>query len=98
MDAILKLLSVMTGDNRYESILHNKEDGSSKQDEVKTMCEIVDRLMKEGKSEGKDEESLRIIQKQLEKGMDVEEIAELLELPVEEVEKLVEILAMNSNK
>lgn len=86
VDAVLKLLSVMTGDKRYGKILY----GNDEKGEVKTMCEVVDRLVKMGKSEGENEERLRIIQKKLEKGMNVEEIAELLELPVEDVKKLIE--------
>ena len=36
---LLKLLSVMTGDNRYETILRNEEG-------VYTMCDVAERLEK----------------------------------------------------
>lgn len=52
------------------------------------MCEVADRL----KNEGENEERIRIIQKKLEKGMNAEQIAELLELPLEEVTKLMEVV------
>ena len=40
---LLKLLSVMTGDNRYETILRNEEG-------VYTMCDVAERLEKKGES------------------------------------------------
>lgn len=67
-------------------------------DEVKTMCEVVNRIMKMGNNEGKEEERIRIVQKKQEKGMSAEEIAELLELPKAEIEDLIETIQMNSKK
>lgn len=49
VDEVLKLLSVMTGDNSYESILSEQEG------RVNNMCEVADRLKKQGKVEGKAE-------------------------------------------
>lgn len=46
IDAVLKLLTVMSGDRKYERILYNKKN------EVKTMCEVADRLFNQGKEEG----------------------------------------------
>ena len=37
VDEVLKLLSAMTGDNRYETILYTDRG-------VKTMCEVAERL------------------------------------------------------
>lgn len=58
------------------------------------MCEVVDRLVNMGKSEGLREgenaECIRIIRKKLEKGMTLQEISELLELPLEKVEELMD--------
>ena len=42
VDALLKLLSVMTGDDRFREITKQKEV------EVHTMCEVVDRLTRKG--------------------------------------------------
>ena len=48
VDEVLKLLSVMTGDKEYESILYsNRECG-----EVKNMCKVAQRLIREGREEG----------------------------------------------
>lgn len=95
VDAVLKLLSVMTEDRRFEKILDKIKDNDC---EVKTMCEVVDRIMKMGNNEGKEEERIRIVQKKLEKGMSTEEIAELLELPKAEIEDLIETIQTNSKK
>ena len=43
VNEVLKLLSVMTGDNRYETILRNEEG-------VYTMCDVAERLEKKGES------------------------------------------------
>ena len=48
VDEVLKLLSVMTGDNRYESILSNSEG-------VRNMCEVAERLENIGRAEGRKE-------------------------------------------
>lgn len=45
VDAVLKLLSVMTGDRRYETILSEKV-------EVKNMCEVAERLEQKGIEKG----------------------------------------------
>ena len=50
VDAVLKLLSVMTKDDSYRNILY-EEDGNKA--EVKTMCEVAERLKNQGKSEGR---------------------------------------------
>ncbi len=99
IDEVLKLLSVMTRDSRFETILKfNKE----KNGEVKTMCEVVDRLVdmgkKEGIKEGETTERIRMIQRLINKGMQTDEITELLEIPLEEVQSLIQILNNKSHK
>ena len=79
IDAVLKLLSVMTKDNRYERILAEGKD-------VESMCEVADRLEQKGREEGRAE----IIKNMLKNGMDMEEIARLADVDisvVQEVEK-----------
>ena len=49
VDAVLKLLSVMTGDRRYEEILVTGER------RIRTMCEVAERLEKKGIAQGKAE-------------------------------------------
>ena len=46
VDAVLKLLSVMTGDNKYETILYSEEG------RVNTMCEVAERLVNKGIKQG----------------------------------------------
>ena len=48
MDAVLKLLAVMTGDNRFEDIL-SLADGEER---PKTMSEWIDRAIQRGWNEG----------------------------------------------
>ncbi len=47
VDAVLKLLSVMTEDKEYEALLNNSQEGK-----VKNMCEVAQRLIREGKNAG----------------------------------------------
>ena len=90
VDEVLKLLSVMTGDNSYEEILYNKAE--NKKERVKSMCEVADRLKKLGKNEGINKERARQIKIKLEKGKTVEEIADMLELTLDEVSHVMEAL------
>ena len=50
IDEVLKLLSVMTGDDSYEEILYNKVE--NKKEKVKSMCEVADRLKTMGRNAG----------------------------------------------
>ena len=45
VDEVLKLLSVMTHDNRYEEILNTTK-------EVHTMCDVAERLVNQGITKG----------------------------------------------
>ena len=47
LDSILKLFSALTGDSKYENILTDPDIG-----EVKTMCEVADRIWNKGVAEG----------------------------------------------
>lgn len=81
VDEVLKLLSVMTGDKRYETILKEKK-------EVRNMCEVADRLENMGVAKGRAE----IIENMLRKGMTSEEISQMCEIDLEEVKKVEESL------
>ena len=81
MDEVLKLMSVVAEDERFEDVqkeLH-KEGGA------KTMCEVLDKLVKEGKIEGK-------IEAYFDDGRSVEEIAQKISISVEEVEAVIDSL------
>lgn len=70
VDEVLKLLSVMTGDKEYETILYyNQESG-----EVKNMCSVAQRLIREGREEGI-QSAVNILRKV---GKTEEEILELI--------------------
>lgn len=81
VDEMLKLLSVMTGDNNFEKILYND---NGEKEEVNSMCEVLDKWKQRGIEEG----FLSVIKKKTEKGISIEEIANALEMTVDEVEKL----------
>ena len=70
VDEVLKLLSVMTGDKEYESILYSKQESV----EVKNMCEVAQRLIREGREEGI-QSAVNILRKV---GKTEEEILELI--------------------
>lgn len=51
VDEVLKLLAVLTQDDRFEDIINQKQEKG----EVKTMCEVLDRVEARGKAEGRAE-------------------------------------------
>lgn len=86
VDAVLKLLTVMTGDRRYEKISHGTS--GSKKGGIKTMCEVADRLNKMGT----EDERRRIIRAKMEKGQTLDQIADALELSLDEVKEIVKTI------
>ena len=54
----LSLMSIMTGDHRFEAVLSD-EDGS-KGVVIKTMCDVLDRIEEKGRMEGRMEEKKEI--------------------------------------
>jgi predicted transposase YdaD len=96
VDEVLKLLSVMSGDRRYEEIFAENRKGK-----VKNMCEVAERLVNQGRTEGlneglsrgrseglsrgRSEERSESIERLLRKGKSPEEIHELLDYPMEEI-------------
>ena len=81
VDEVLKLLQVMNGDERYQTIFQ-KEKG------VHSMCDVAERLekmgmekgMEIGKNTGIHEEKIRVYKKLLEKGFSEQEAQEITEL------------------
>ena len=49
VDAVLKLMSVLTQDDRFEEMQNGAQGG------VKTMCEVLDNAISKGRAEGKAE-------------------------------------------
>ncbi len=86
VDAVLKLMSVLTADNRFEEILNQKG-------EVKTMCEVLDKAEKRGIEcgiiRGEKIKLMQLVKKKLEKGQSVEQIADALEETQEYISELI---------
>ena len=77
VDALLKMLSALTGDNSFEEVYN---DGNLKKGGV-TMCEVVEKIKNEGKAE--------LIRKMLDANFATEQqIADLLKISVKEVKKI----------
>ena len=86
VDEVLKLLQVMTGDERYQTIFQ-KEKG------VHSMCDVAERLEKMGMEKGMEqgleigkntgirEEKIRVYKKLLEKGFSEQKAQEIAEVP-----------------
>ena len=81
VDALLKMLSVLTGDNSFEEIYN---EGNLKKGGV-TMCEVVEKI----KNEGKLAERAELVRKMLDSKFATEQqIADLLKISVKEVKKI----------
>ena len=77
VDALLKMLSALTGDNSFEEVYNV---GNLKKGDV-TMCEVVEKIKNEGKAE--------LIRKMLDANFATEQqIADLLKISVKEVKKI----------
>ena len=82
VDEVLKLLQVMTGDERYQTIFQEKKG-------VCSMCDVAERLEKmgmekgieQGVKQGIHEEKIRVYKKLLEKGFSEQKAQEIAELP-----------------
>lgn len=85
VDAILKFMAVFTGDQRYfnEAIQEKMQTGG-----IRTMDKILDDYIDRGRKEGRLEERMLLI-RSLCKKKSPEEIADLLEIPVEEVLEII---------
>jgi hypothetical protein len=81
VDEVLKLLSVMAEDKRYESILVDKK-------EVRNMCDVAQRLEDRGRAEGRTED----IERMLRKGKTPEEIADFCGYDLAEVQAVADAM------
>ena len=75
VDEVMKLLAVMTGDDRYEKVL--QEEGK---EDIQTMCDVAERLEKRGYDngyeKGRQEERIIIFKELVKKGVYTPEQAE----------------------
>ena len=79
VDAVLKLMSVLTQDERFYEAQNCMEG------EGKTMCEYLDRIIAEGETKGKMKTLISLVQDGL---LNVEEAAKRAGMSVEEFKKL----------
>lgn len=80
VDEVLKLMSVLTQDERFEQAQANGNKGG-----LKNMCEVLDRAEARGELKG-------AVRAYLDVKVPIEEIAKKLNISVEEVQKIADIL------
>ena len=80
VDEVLKLMSVLTQDERFEQAQANGNKGG-----LKNMCEVLDRAEARGELKG-------AVRAYLDVKVPIEEIAEKLNISVEKVQKIADTL------
>ena len=89
----LKMFSALTGDNSFEKVYN---EGNSKKGGI-TMCDVVERIRDEGRTEGILEGKADVIRKMLDaNALTIEQIADILKLPVKEVQKIAKKVPVNA--
>ena len=89
----LKMFSALTGDNSFEKVYN--EDNFKKGGI--TMCDVVERIRNDGRTEGRTEEQERIIMNLIESDAGtIEQIAAWVKLPVKEVQKIARKVPVNA--
>ncbi|WP_407436578.1 Rpn family recombination-promoting nuclease/putative transposase [Treponema sp.] len=85
VDALLKMLTALTGDNSFEEVYN---EGNLKKGGV-TMCEVVEKIKNEGRNEGVLAGKAELVRKMLDAKLVTEQqIADLLKISVKEVKKI----------
>ena len=93
VDALLKMLSALTGDNSFEKVYN---ESNSKKGGI-TMCDVVKRIRDDGRTEGILEGKADVIRKMLDaNALTIEQIADILKLPVKEVQKIARKVPVNA--
>jgi hypothetical protein len=88
VDEVLKLMSVLTQDERFEQAQANGNKGG-----LKNMCEVLDRAEARGISIGEARGELKgAVRAYLDVKVPIEEIAKKLNISVEEVQKIADTL------
>ena len=89
----LKMFSALTGDDSFEKVYNA---GNFKKGGI-TMCDVVERIRNDGRTEGRTEEQERIIMNLIESNAGtIEQIAAWVKLPVKEVQKIARKVPVNS--
>ena len=85
VDAVLKMMSALTGDDRFETIINECRKGKRT---VKNMCEVLDRVEEKGIKKGKKEGILNTLKSLVKKGLiTVEAAAEEANMSVSQFKK-----------
>ena len=89
----LKMFSALTGDDSFEKVYN---EGNFKKGGI-TMCDVVERIRNDGRTEGRTEEQERIIMNLIESNaVTIEQIAAWVKLPVKEVQKIARKVPVNA--
>ena len=89
----LKMFSALTGDDSFEKVYNA---GNFKKGGI-TMCDVVERIRNDGRTEGRTEEQERIIMNLIESDAGtIEQIAAWVKLPVKEVQKIARKVPVNA--
>lgn len=89
----LKMFSALTGDDSFEKVYN---EGNFKKGGI-TMCDVVERIRNDGRTEGRTEEKERIIMNLIESNAGtIEQIAAWVKLPVKEVQKIARKVPVNA--
>ena len=89
----LKMFSALTGDDSFEKVYNA---GNFKKGGI-TMCDVVERIRNDGRTEGRTEEQERIIMNLIESNAGtIEQIAAWVKLPVKEVQKIARKVPVNA--
>ncbi|MBQ5907856.1 MAG: Rpn family recombination-promoting nuclease/putative transposase [Treponema sp.] len=88
----LKMFSALTGDDSFEKVYN---EGNFNKGGI-TMCDVVERIRNDGRTEGRTEEQERIIMNLIESNAGtIEQIAAWVKLPVKEVQKIARKVPVN---
>ena len=89
----LKMFSALTGDDSFEKVYN---EGNFKKGGI-TMCDVVERIRNDGRTEGITEGQERIIMNLIESNAGtIEQIAAWVKLPVKEVQKIAKKVPVNA--
>lgn len=89
----LKMFSALTGDDSFEKVYN---EGNFKKGGI-TMCDVVERIRNDGRTEGRTEEQERIIMNLIESNAGtIEQIAAWVKLPVKEVQRIARKVPVNA--
>ena len=87
------MFSALTGDNSFEKVYN---ESNSKKGGI-TMCDVVKRIRDDGRTEGILEGKADVIRKMLDaNALTIEQIADILKLPVKEVQKIARKVPVNA--